>query len=82
MPVPLLVTKFYIPRARAAAVARPRLVKKLLEGLSRPRSFALLSGPAGSGKTILLSAFVTQLQQPVAWLSLDESDNDPVRFWQ
>jgi LuxR family maltose regulon positive regulatory protein len=81
MPVPLLVTKFYIPRARAAAVARPRLVKKLLEGLYRPGSFTLLSGPAGSGKTTLLSAFVTQLQQPVAWLSLDESDNDPVRFW-
>jgi LuxR family maltose regulon positive regulatory protein len=81
MPVPLLVTKFYIPRARAEAVARPRLVEKLLEGVSRPGSFTLLSGPAGSGKTTLLSEFVTRLQQPVACLSLDEGDDDPVRFW-
>jgi LuxR family maltose regulon positive regulatory protein len=81
MPVPLLATKFYIPRARAEAVARPRLVEKLLEGASRPGSFTLLSGPAGSGKTTLLSEFANQLQLPVAWLSLDEGDNDPVRFW-
>ena len=81
MPVSLLATKFYIPRARAGAVARPRLVEKLLAGESRPGSFTLLSGPAGSGKTTLLGEFVNRLQKPVAWLSLDEGDNDAVRFW-
>jgi LuxR family maltose regulon positive regulatory protein len=50
-------------------------------GLNRPGSFTLLSGPAGFGKTTLLSEFVAQLQQPAAWLSLDEGDNDPIRFW-
>jgi LuxR family maltose regulon positive regulatory protein len=42
---------------------------------------ALLSGPAGFGKTTLLSEFVAELQKPVAWVSLDEADNDPIRFW-
>ena len=81
MPVPLLSTKFYIPRARADIVTRPRLIEKLLRGVHRSGVFTLLSGPAGSGKTTLLSEFVDQLQRPVAWLSLDEGDNDPIRFW-
>jgi LuxR family maltose regulon positive regulatory protein len=43
----------------------------------------LLTGPAGSGKTVLLSSWVTAaaLPGPVAWLSLDTADNDPARFW-
>jgi len=79
--ISLLSTKLYIPHTRADGVSRPRLTQKLLAGLNRPGSFALLSGPAGSGKTTLLGEFVTQLQRPVGWLSLDEGDNDPLRFW-
>ncbi|MCC6147218.1 MAG: hypothetical protein IT308_06575 [Anaerolineaceae bacterium] len=41
----------------------------------------MLSSPAGFGKTTLLSECVSQIQQPVAWVSLDEGDNDPARFW-
>ncbi|MGE5222118.1 MAG: LuxR C-terminal-related transcriptional regulator [Omnitrophica WOR_2 bacterium] len=81
MLISLLSTKFYIPPTRANAVKRPRLTEKLLSILERPGSFALLSGPAGFGKTTLLSEFATQLQQPVAWVSLDDGDNDPIRFW-
>jgi LuxR family maltose regulon positive regulatory protein len=81
MPVSLLATKFFIPPTRADFVARPRLSEKLLAGVKRPGCFTLLSGPAGSGKTTLLSEFVAQLGQPVAWLSLDEGDNDAIRFW-
>lgn len=81
MSVPLLTTKFYIPHPRPSVVSRPRLIEKLRVGLTRPRSFTLLSGPAGFGKTTLLSEYVVQLQQPVAWVSLDEDDNDPIRFW-
>ena len=90
----LLSTKLYIPPVRAGAVARPRLVEKLLSGLQRPGSFTLLSGPAGFGKTTLLSEFIARIHQPceplvrneplvrdAAWLSLDEGDNDPNRFW-
>lgn len=78
----LLSTKFYVPPARAYAVSRPRLTEKMMSCVNSPGSFALLSGPAGFGKTTLLSEFTAQLQKPVAWLSLDEGDNDPVRFWK
>lgn len=81
MSISLLSTKLYIPPTRANAVKRPRLVEKLLVGLNQPGSFTLLSSPAGFGKTTLLSEFVAQLRQPVAWVSLDEGDNDPFRFW-
>lgn len=81
MSVSLLSTKLYIPPARANAIARPRLTEKLLIGLNQPGSFALLSGPAGFGKTTLMSKFADQLRGAVAWVSLDEGDNDPIRFW-
>lgn len=81
MSVFLLPTKFYIPRLRENGVLRPRLTDILLAGVNRPGTFIMLSGPAGFGKSTLLGEFVTQLQQPVAWVSLDEGDNDPVRFW-
>ena len=81
MSVSVLSTKLYIPPARANVIERPRLTKKLLSGVDRPSSFALLSGPAGFGKTTLLSNFVTRLKRPTAWVSLDEGDNDYSQFW-
>ncbi len=81
MSASLLSTKLYIPRARPDAVARPRLTEKLLAGIRRPGSILLLSGPAGFGKTTLLSEFAALAREPVTWLSLDEADNDPARFW-
>ena len=81
MAFPLLSTKLYIPPSRSGAVARPRLTEKLLLGVNHPGSFTLLSGPAGFGKTTLLSELVARVEQPVAWLSLDDGDSDPNRFW-
>jgi len=81
MPVAILSTKFYVPPARENAVARPYLVEKLRSGLGRQGCFTLISAPAGFGKTTLLSEFVSRLQQPTAWFSLDEGDNDPIQFW-
>ncbi len=77
----LLSTKLFIPPVREGAVTRSRLIQKLMTGLGCPGCFALLSGPAGFGKTTLLSEFAAQSRQPVAWLSLDEGDNEPNRFW-
>ena len=40
----------------------------------------LISASAGFGKTTLVSEWVTGCCRQVAWLSLDEGDNDPIRF--
>src|SRR5947209_13531034 len=78
MPTPILATKLYLPRLRPNVVSRPRLLERLNEGLHRKLS--LISAPAGFGKTTLVSEWVASCDLQVAWLSLDEGDNDPTRF--
>jgi len=75
---PLLTTKFYVPPFRPEMVSRPRLVERLNTGLHR--KLTLVSAPPGFGKTTLLSEWVNCCERPVAWLSLDEGDNDLARF--
>ncbi len=74
----ILTTKLYIPPARSQVVSRPRLIDRLTEGLAR--KLIVVSSPAGYGKTTLLGEWVGHNEFPVAWVSLDESDNDPTRF--
>jgi len=81
MPDPLVTTKVRVPRTRPELVPRPRLREPLAryEG----RRLTLVSAPAGFGKTTLLSEWLEDRSQdgrPVAWLSLEEADNDPARF--
>lgn len=78
MPAPLLFTKLYIPPSRPNIVLRPRLIERLNEGMQR--KLALISAPAGFGKTTLASEWIASCDRPVTWLSLDEGDNDPTRF--
>jgi len=80
MSEPLLLTKLYIPPPRPKVVLRPRLNERLTEGLLASRKLTLISAPAGFGKTTLVSEWVIGCDQKVAWLSLDEADNDPTRF--
>ncbi|MGC9397571.1 MAG: LuxR C-terminal-related transcriptional regulator [Anaerolineae bacterium] len=75
----LLRTKFFAPRRHAKIVPRRRLLMRLDEG--RSCKLTLISAPAGFGKTTLLSAWIEYRAEPIAWLSLDERDNDPPRFW-
>ena len=75
---PLLSAKLHAPRLPAQLVHRSRLLERLSSGLSQP--LILLSAPVGFGKTTLLAEFLTQHRLPAAWLSLDESDNDPLCF--
>ena len=81
MSVPLLKTKLYVPPVRPELVPRPRLVEQLNRGFRRGRKLTLVSAPAGYGKTTLLSEWAAQSDRPVAWVSLDQSDNDAIRFW-
>ncbi len=76
----LLQTKLYVPRLRPSFVPRPHLFEKLNQGLQQGCKLTLVSAPAGFGKTTLVSGWVQQIEQPAAWLSLDASDNDLVRF--
>ncbi len=78
MPAPILFTKLYIPTSRQKLVLRIRLLEGLNEGLHY--KLTLISAPAGFGKTTLVSEWVAVCKRPVAWLSLDEGDNDPTRF--
>ena len=78
MPVSLLQTKLYVPPTRPEQVARPRLIERLNAGLHR--KLTLLSAPAGFGKTTLVSAWLRSRNRPFTWISLDEGDNDPIRF--
>jgi LuxR family transcriptional regulator, maltose regulon positive regulatory protein len=79
--VPLLASKLTPPRIPRWLVARVRLLELLDAGVQG--RLTLLTGPAGSGKTVLLSSWASTgaLPSPVAWLSLDAADNDPARFW-
>ena len=80
MVVPILTTKHFIPPHRPKVVLRPRLIDQLNKGLHGSRKLTLISAPAGFGKTTVVSEWVAGCEQPIAWLSLDEGDNDTTRF--
>ena len=87
-PISILTTKLYIPPTRPDLVPRPRLIEQLTDGLHR--KLTLISAPAGFGKTTLVGEWVVNLRKNdekesqtdnrIAWVSLDEGDNDPARF--
>jgi LuxR family maltose regulon positive regulatory protein len=78
MSTPVLATKLYKPPPRPRLVHRSHLIERLNEGLHR--KLTLVAAPAGFGKTTLLGEWAAGCGRPVAWLSLDEGDNDPARF--
>lgn len=77
----ILQTKLTPPSVRADRIHRPRLTQRFSASLDRP--LTLVCAPAGYGKSTLLGEWcVSESASGVAfgWLSLDEDDNDPVRF--
>lgn len=76
----LLATKLAVPPPRTGRVARPRLLQQL--HTFRDQELVLVCAPAGFGKSTLLGDWVRSDGRHAAWLSLDEGDNDPVRFWR
>jgi len=78
VPTTILATKLYLPPPRPKIVLRQRLIERLNEGLLC--KLTLISASAGFGKTTLVSEWVGVCERPVAWLSLDEGNNDPTRF--
>lgn len=89
----LLRTKLFAPSPRRNLVTRTRLLDKLSEALYPEVRLTLVCAPAGFGKTTIVTDWLSRLilsSQTVAsppgmknaWLTLDEMDNDPIRFWR
>jgi len=74
-----VVTRLSPPRLPSTLVKRNRLLLALDSALTRP--LTLLSASAGWGKTTLLTAWIHHSRSRYAWVSLEELDNDPIRFW-
>ncbi len=86
MPVPILLTKLFVPATRPDLVSRSRLIEQLDQGLNC--KLTLISAPAGFGKTTAVTEWISRLQRgnhperliKIAWYSLDAGDNDPNRL--
>lgn len=89
--MPTLVrSKLHAPPPRLDLVPRPRLLAQLSQAQQHDRCLTLISAPAGYGKTTLVAEWIARFQfptaepsaseKPVAWLALDEGDNDPALF--
>ncbi|MEZ4769673.1 MAG: hypothetical protein R2844_14735 [Caldilineales bacterium] len=83
----LLATKFHVPHQRVELVARPRLLGQLDSGLRDGHRLAIVSAPAGYGKTTLVADWLTNHQSGSAdlrarnlWLSLETADDELLRF--
>ncbi|MFI5909777.1 LuxR C-terminal-related transcriptional regulator [Dactylosporangium sp. NPDC051541] len=78
-PSPLLAVKYAVPPVRAALLPRARLERRL----DTAAKLTVVAAPAGWGKTSLLTRWASETAAgvPVAWVSLDEGDDEPVRFW-
>jgi LuxR family transcriptional regulator, maltose regulon positive regulatory protein len=79
--ISFLSTKLYIPQPNTAGlVRRDRLFERLSN--SKKNKLFLVSAAAGFGKTTLLADWIQREKLAAAWISLDESDNDPLHFWR
>src|SRR5215213_7324110 len=78
----VLKPKLRAPLPRPEHVVRRRLLELLRNALDFKLS--VISAPTGYGKTTLLAHWrqVEETNQPFAWVSLDEQDNDPIRLWR
>lgn len=74
----IIPSKVRLPTARLDVVPRPRLLRRLDDARHR---VALISAPAGSGKTVLVLDWLRTGARPAAWFSIDALDNDPQRFF-
>jgi LuxR family transcriptional regulator, maltose regulon positive regulatory protein len=80
LPFPgLIATKLHPQQIRTNIVHRKRLCDKIG---TTPAKLILVAAPAGFGKTTFIIDWLKETKINFAWLSLDESDNDPRRFYQ
>ena len=78
----LLKTKLFPPPPRPNQVKRQALLEKFAQARQGGIACTLVSALAGFGKTTLVVDCARASDLPFAWLSLDEGDNDLLRFWR
>jgi LuxR family maltose regulon positive regulatory protein len=74
----LIKTKLYVPEPRSNVLPRTLLIERLNTGIAG--KLTLVSAPAGYGKSTIVEQWIQIIERPLAWISLDEDDNDPYRF--
>jgi LuxR family transcriptional regulator, maltose regulon positive regulatory protein len=72
-------TKLLVPELRRGQVPRRELIGALEDG--RTRRLTVVAAPTGFGKTSALAAWAAVSPARFGWVSLDEGDDDPPRFW-
>src|SRR5580700_551176 len=77
----VLAAKLTAPRLPGWMVARPRLDQRIAEGAAGP--LTVVTGPPGAGKTTALASWAAAGVTParIAWVTLDQYDNQPGSFW-
>ncbi len=78
-PPSLLQTKLMPPHLPVGTLPREHVLARLDAG--QTRKVSLVCAPTGFGKTTLVRLWLANRELPSAWVTLDEHDNDPVRFW-
>jgi LuxR family maltose regulon positive regulatory protein len=76
----LIKTKYSKPETDSRLIPRSRLYDKLNQALAN--KLTVVCAPAGYGKTTAVNVWLKKSGIPSAWVSIDESDNDPVVFWK
>ena len=77
--IPILASKITVPGVPGWTVPRPRITKLIADGTRFP--LTVVTGPPGAGKTMALALWAAAESGPVAWVSLDDYDNQPGVFW-
>ena len=78
--IPILASKITVPGVPDWTVPRPRITKLIAEG-ARWYPLTVVTGPPGAGKTMALALWAASEAGRVAWVSLDDYDNQPGVFW-
>jgi LuxR family maltose regulon positive regulatory protein len=76
----IITNKITVPEQKPH-LSRPRLLKTLRQGMDS-QAATLLSGRAGTGKTLIAAEFARACERRVAWFKVDGSDDDHEVFFR
>lgn len=80
MSLVILKTKIKIPFTHGQLVQRSRLLEKINQGVQARHKLTIIAAPAGFGKSTVASMWAKQSSRHIAWLNLENSDNEISNF--